>query len=397
MTAPLTDQDLERLLADLESDRVRRKRSGADRSAIRRTICAFANDLPGRMERGVLFVGVNDDGTCADLEITDGLMSTLAQMRGDGNILPQPSMVVEKRTVRGCDLVAVTVAPSAQRPVRYQGRVFIKVGPTVQLATPEEERQLTERRRASDLPFDMRPAADASLDDLDLDFVRTEYLPRAVALDILEQNRRGLDAQLAGLRCLTAGRPTQGALLGLGRDPQRWLPGAYVQFLRFDGTAATDPIRNQKELTGRLNDVLRQLDELLMLNISVRTEIKGGPLEARHPDYPIVALQQLTRNAVMHRSYEGTNAPVRVYWFNDRVEISNPGGLYGQVTGENFGQGVTDYRNPLVAELMHHMGYAQRFGVGVPLAREASEKGGNPPPEFDFHPTTVLVTLRPAP
>ena len=397
MKAPLTDQELETLLAALESDRVERKRSGADRSAIRRTICAFANDLPGRAEPGVLFVGVNDDGTCADLEITDGLMTTLAQMRGDGNILPQPSMVVEKRTLAGCELVAVTVAPSAQPPVRYQGRVFVKVGPTVQLATPEEERRLTERRRASDLPFDMRPAADASLDDLDLDFVRTEYLPRAVALDILEQNRRGLDAQLAGLRCLTAGRPTQGALLGLGREPQRWVPGAYVQFLRVDGTAATDPIRDQKELTGRLNDVLRQLDELLQLNISVRTEIKGGPLEARRPDYPIVALQQLTRNAVMHRSYEGTNAPVRVYWFNDRVEISNPGGLYGQVTGENFGKGVTDYRNPLIAELMHHMGYAQRFGVGVPLAREAMEKGGNPPPEFDLHASTVLVTLRPAP
>ena len=295
-------------------------------------------------------------------------MTTLAQMRGDGYILPQPSMVVEKRTVRGCELVAVTVAPSAQPPVRYQGRVFVKVGPTVQLATPEEERLLTERRRASDLPFDMRPAIEANLEDLDLDFVRSEYLPRAVALDVLEQNQRGLDAQLAGLRCLTDGRPTQGALLGLGRDPQRWLPGAYVQFLRVDGTAATDPIRDQKELTGRLNEVLRQLDELLQLNISVRTEIKGGPLEARRPDYPIVALQQLTRNAVMHRSYEGTNAPVRVYWFNDRVEISNPGGLYGQVTRENFGKGITDYRNPLVAELMHHMGYAQRFGVGVPLA-----------------------------
>ena len=101
MTEPLSDQELERLLADLESDRAERKRSGADRSAIRRTICAFANDLAGRAEPGVVFVGVNDDGTCADLEITDELMTTLAQMRGDGNILPQPGMVVEKRTVRG--------------------------------------------------------------------------------------------------------------------------------------------------------------------------------------------------------------------------------------------------------------------------------------------------------
>ena len=393
----LNDQELAQLLVGTESDRAERKRSGADRSAIRRTICGFANDLPGHGKPGVVFVGVNDDGSCANLEITGDLLATLAQIRSDGNILPLPSMVVEKRMVAGCELVAVMVAPSRQPPVRYQGRVYVKVGSTVQLATPEEERRLTERRRAADLPLDMRPADEAKLDDLDADFVQREYLPRAVAPDVLEENQRGYEAQLASLRCLIDERPTYGALLAFGRDPQRWVPGAYVQFVRFDGTAPTDAIRDRKELTGRLHDVLRRLDELLEINISVRTDIKGGPQERRAPDYPIVALQQLTRNAIMHRSYEGTNAPVRLYWYNDRVEISNPGGLYGQVTRENFGRGATDYRNPLVAELMHHLGYAQRFGVGVPLAQEALEKGGNPPPDFDMQPTSFLVTLRPAP
>ena len=110
-----------------------------------------------------------------------------------------------------------------------------------------------------------------------------------------------------------------------------------------------------------------------------------------------MALQQLTRNAVMHRSYEGTNAPVKVYWFDDRVEIQNPGGPYGQVTPENFGTGATDYRNPLVAEIMHHLGFAQRFGLGLPLAREELAKNNNPEPEFDVDATHVAVTLRPAP
>ena len=169
-----------------------------------------------------------------------------------------------------------------------------------------------------------------------------------------------------------------------------------MQFLRIDGTVPTDPIRDQKELTGRLDEVLRRLDELLEVNISVRTDMKAGRLEKRDPDYPIVALQQLVRNAIMHRSYEGTNAPVRVYWYTDRVEISNPGGLYGQVTKENFGLGATDYRNPFVAELMHHLGYAQRFGVGVPLAKKALDEAGNPPAAFEFQPTNFLVTLRPA-
>ena len=76
-----------------------------------------------------------------------------------------------------------------------------------------------------------------------------------------------LDQQLQSLRLLASGVPTWGALLGLGRDPQGWIPGARVQFLRIDGTEITDPIRSQKVLTGRLEDVLRQLDELLRLNV----------------------------------------------------------------------------------------------------------------------------------
>ena len=167
-----------------------------------------------------------------------------------------------------------------------------------------------------------------------------------------------------------------------------------MQFLRIDGTEITDPIRSQRVLTGKLDDVLRQLDELLKLNISIRTEVATRSLEVRSPDYPVTALQQLARNAVMHRRYEGTNAPVRVYWYVDRVEIQNPGGLFGQVTPDNFGSGAVDYRNPLVAEIMHHLGFAQRFGLGIPLAKSALDGNGNPEPEFDFRSSLVAVTVR---
>lgn len=154
---------------------------------------------------------------------------------------------------------------------------------------------------------------------------------------------------------------------------------------------------SQKVLTGRIDDVLRRLDELLWLNVSVRTEVATVCREARSPDYPLAALQQLARNAVMHRSYEGTHAPVHVDWYSNRVEIRNPGGLFGQVTSLNFGEGTVDYRNPLVAEIMQHLRFAQRFGLGVPLARKALEENGNPEPEFDFQPTLVTATIRAAP
>ena len=106
----MDDRDLQALLRDLESDRVERKESIAERDRVRQAICAFANDLPDHRKPGVVFVGVHDDGTCAHLTITDQLLLTLADMRSDGNILPFPTMTVQKRTLDGCDVVVVTVA-----------------------------------------------------------------------------------------------------------------------------------------------------------------------------------------------------------------------------------------------------------------------------------------------
>ena len=96
----------------------------------------------------------------------------------------------------------------------------------------------------------------------------------------------------------------------------------------------------------------------------------------------------------MHRTYENTNAPIRLTWFSDRIEIVNPGGPFGIVTVANFGQpGVTDYRNPHLAEAMKVLGYVQRFGVGIATARRLLAENGNPPPVFDPRDTHVLVTI----
>ncbi len=225
----MTDQELETLLKDAESDVVERKESlgGDARDTIRQAICAFANDLPDHRKPGVVFVGARDDGSCAGLPITDELLLTLANMKTDGNILPIPSITVESKRLAGCEVAVVTVQPSDAPPVQYKGRIWVRTGPRRDIASVQDERILNEKRRCRDLPFDLHPIQHAKLDDL---------------------NRR-------------------------------------------------------------------------------------------------------------HRSYESTNAPIRITWFNDRIEIQNPGGPFGQVTKQNFGKpGVVDYRNPHLAEAMKVLG-----------------------------------------
>lgn len=97
----------------------------------------------------------------------------------------------------------------------------------------------------------------------------------------------------------------------------------------------------------------------------------------------------------MHRDYELSNAPVRIYWFNDRIEIHNPGGPYGQVNRGNFGEpGITDYRNPSLSAAMKSLGYVQRFGIGIELSRKELAKNSNPPPEFQVEETNICAIVR---
>jgi ATP-dependent DNA helicase RecG len=146
----MEDRELETMLSDFESDLVERKSSISERDKIRQAICAFANDLPNYSRAGVVFVGANDNGTCSNLPITDDLLRTLADMRSDGNITPFPTLKVQKKILKGCELAVVIVEPSDAPPVRFQGRVWIRVGPRRAVATEEEERRLIEKRRYRD-------------------------------------------------------------------------------------------------------------------------------------------------------------------------------------------------------------------------------------------------------
>jgi len=395
-----SDEQLEALLADIESDQVERKASwkGDAPEKGRQAVCAFANDLPDHQSAGVLFVGARDDGTPFGLEVTDALLRNLSDIRTDGNLLPPPPIVVEKRMLRGAEMAVVIVQPSDTPPVRYKGRIWIRTGPRRAVATPQEERILNEKRRYRDIPFDVQPLPTCDLSALSRVLFEQEYLPNALAPDVLTANERSYEQKLASCHMIASvddPTPTIMGVLVLGISPLDWIPGDYIQFLRIAGTEMSDPIQDEASLDGTLGQVLRRIDEKIDAHNLSEVNITLGDLEVRTSPYPRVALQQLIRNAVMHRTYESTNAPVRLYWFNDRIEIISPGGPFGAVTRENFGQaGITDYRNPNLADAMKVMGFVQRFGVGIPIAKAELKKNGNPDIDFQVEPMNVLATVR---
>ena len=374
---PYSNEALDTMLADLESDRVERKESikGNAPQTVREAVCAFANDLAGHGEPGVVFIGARDDGTPMELDVTDDLLRQLADIKTDGNIAPPPTLLVEKRRLGGADFAVITVWACDTPPVRYKGRIHVRWGPRRGLASAQDERILNERRRHRDRPFDIQPIDDATLDDLDRLRFEQEYLPSMVARDVLATNERTHEQRLAATKMIAGeadARPTVLGVLVVGKSPADWLPGAYTQFLRLAGDDLTAPILDEEAIFGTITDQIRRLEEKLETHNLRSVQFANVDKESRAEEYSMDALRQLVRNAFMHRSYEATNAPVRVYWFDDRIEIHNPGGPFGSVTPENFGQpGVTDYRNPNLAEALRALGFVQRFGAGIAIARKA--------------------------
>jgi ATP-dependent DNA helicase RecG len=188
-----TDAELEQMLGETESDLVERKESlsGDAPATAREAICAFANDLPDHRRAGVVFIGARNDGTPVGLPITDGLLLQLANMKSDGNIVPPPSISVERRTLRGAEIAVITVLPADAPPVSYRGRIWVRVGPRRGIATLQDERILSEKRRFRDRTFDAHPVATATLSDLSRTRFEEEYLRTKNRREIAGAQRGG--------------------------------------------------------------------------------------------------------------------------------------------------------------------------------------------------------------
>ncbi|MCS6913900.1 MAG: putative DNA binding domain-containing protein [Myxococcota bacterium] len=390
----MDETELRRLIAQHEADRVEFTISTTDTEKFSEAVCAFANDLPNHRKPGYLIIGVDRHGKFAGLKIDDETLRNLGGLRDDGNIQPLPLLTVEKLVTAEGEVAIVTVQPSALPPVRYRGRVCVRIGPRRGYATEQEERLLIERRVSHAKTFDAQPCLGSTLDDLSQPLFLIEYRQQALAPEVIAENARPLTHQLASLRFfdLKNDCPTNAGILLFGLDVRRWLPGAYVQFLRVGGDELTDPVLNEREIDGDLLTVLRELDVLIGAQLTQYPVLESALRERIVEAYPRVAVRELVMNAVMHRDYAATS-PIRITWLENRIEIQSPGGLYGEASAQNF-PAQTSYRNPVVAEAMKALGYVNRYGTGILRAQQALARNGSPPAEFRFDAGYFLAVIR---
>ncbi|MDR0681944.1 MAG: putative DNA binding domain-containing protein [Dysgonamonadaceae bacterium] len=391
----ISKEEISVLLKDIESERVERTISTKDTDKFAKVICAFANNLSNKKLPGYLMIGAYDDGTLSGLEVTDELLRNLAGLRSDGNIQPKPALMVEKVSLPEGDIAVVEVLPSKITPVNYKGTVYVRIGPRKSEANEEEIRILREKSEVKSPTYDTTPCLHSTIDDLDLDLFKKEYLPKFVDAHIIKEDKRDIKQQLASLKLfdIVQDCPTVAGILLIGKDPVHILFGAYIQYVEFAGKSITSRVINERQFSGNLITLLKEIDYFIKYTIQKQRPVFVTVLrEEMRINYPYEAIRELAMNLIMHRNYQ-TNAPAKFYEYSDRIEMDNPGSLYGKVQPENF-PNVNDYRNPVIAEAMKALGYVNRFNRGINMVQETLEKNKNGQAIFDFKDiSTFKVTV----
>jgi ATP-dependent DNA helicase RecG len=339
-------------------------------------------------------VGAFDDGRLSGLKVTDELLRNLAGLRADGNIQPKPALMVEKVSFPESDIAVVEVQPSRNTPVKYKGVAYVRIGARKSEANEEEERILREKSEIKSPTFDSTPCLHSTIDDLDLNLFNTEYLPKFVKVNILKSEKRAIKQQLASLQLfdLVHDCPTVAGILLIGKDPKPILFGAYIQYVQFAGKSRTSTVLNERQFSGNLLTMLKELDYFIKYTIQKQRPVFVTVLrEEMRINYPYEAIRELAMNLVMHRNYQ-TNAPAKFYEYSDRIEMDNPGNLYGKASPENF-PNETDYRNPVIAVAMKTLGYVNQFGRGIEMVQEELEANKNGLPEFKVDDITTFKAI----
>lgn len=315
-------------------------------------LVCFANT-----DGGQIIIGVARDRTVVGVADPDAV-TRLVDDVAFNNCEPPVTAIQEVLDDAGRRVVVVNIPKGDQRPYRTnQGRYYVRTTSSCRQASREELLRLFQATES--LYYDETPLPRLSVAELDLDAFQ-RFLERTGQAGLGVEPER----LLRSWRLIADGHPTIAGLLLFGRDPQRDLPFAQINAARIPGTDIANEPSDRKDLTGRLLDVIDEAQRFLRLHLRVPHEIRGFEPEPR-PEIPEEALREAIVNAVAHRDYT-VRGPVRLFVFDDSVEIHTPGRVPNTVDAEAMRFGVHVVRNPHIYARLSDAGLVTRAGSGVP-------------------------------
>jgi len=384
---PYTANDLFAMIANGEGQTVEFKRDISQRSDTAGELIAFANTSGGTM-----LVGVNDDGQIVGVADPDATMTALANISRD-NSRPSLYPVIERVEVNGMTIIAVRVDKRAGPPYENNsGQCYVRVGAAKQLASPQQRARMLQQSGL--YHFDETPVAGTTLADLDRDAFQNYF--EKISRQPLEATGISLEQLLEATRVATtvdnAQRLTVAGVLIFGREPQRYMRQSRITAVRFLGNDSTADRLNPQELNGTLPQLVNQCGDYVKLYNGVYSQIDGF-MRRERPFCPDEVLREVVVNAVAHRDYSFTGSQIRLFFFDNHLEVRSPGRLPNSMTLESIRFYNHESRNPLLAQFLNRLGFMEEFGTGIPNMIRLMRAHNSTEPEFSIEGEEFIVRL----
>ncbi|HII54229.1 ATP-dependent DNA helicase [Candidatus Micrarchaeota archaeon CG08_land_8_20_14_0_20_49_17] len=335
-----------------ESESLELKKSTSELKEAIISICAMLN----KHGQGEVIFGIEDDGKAAGQDIGKMTVPDISKSIQD-HIEPEIFPNIQEERIDGKPCIRVKVSGN-QMPYFAYGRAYTRVGDKNPVLSGKELRELIIRESKDALHWDDKPCPGAMSNDIDSGKLGV-FLEKAN----LELESRDLALHNMGLILSPSGALTNAAILLFGRSPQKFFHNAKLRCAVFTGSAT---ILDKKDFEGDLFTLIEDAQAYVLKNIHVGERLEGLA-RVDVPEIDRSALREAIINAFCHRDYHNPDS-VHVAIFNDRVEISSPGLLYGGLTIERIiKEGVSERRNELIVSMLQRIHYAEAWGRGIRL------------------------------
>ena len=344
-------------------------------------VCAFAN-----ASGGVVLIGVDDTNTIKGITIDNAKRSAIQNSINEiSPVLKCDFNIVE---VDGKDIAVIEVPSGQNKPYVLSGAIYVRQGPNSQkLTTVEEMRDFFQQ--ADKIYFDDAICKEATIEeDIAKENIKTFRFEAGLV------NATSDEQLFTNLKLVTNdGQLKNGVVLFFGSNPEKFFEKAVIRCVAFEGTDKRY-IVDDKVMTGTLYQQYQKSMIWLKSKLDVRYDIEGEGGKPRKElwEIPETAFKETIINSLAHRDYYDKGARITIEVFDDRVEISNPGGLVSAIPKSEFGKRSAS-RNPLIFGLFERMRLVEQIGSGITRIRDVMNDEGLTPPEFNID-GMFTVTLR---
>ena len=364
------------------------------------TLSSFSNQSGG----GTIVFGIDetDFSVCGVYDAADiqkKIMEQSIQMEPEVRPLCTVAVIDGKTVVS----VEIQEIDSFQKPCFYKGVGRLK-GSYVRVG--DGDRRMTEYEVYSFEAFrqkiqdELRTIDDAELSEIDTNSM-TKYL---IMLKDKKPNLAALpNEKIKSLQGFVKnGKPTLVGIMLFSEYPQAFYPQLCVTAVSVPGTEISmvgsvgERFLDNRRIDGTITQMLDQTLFFIRQNTRTKTIIDPNTgMRNDKPDYPVIAVRELLLNALIHRDYSihTDSAPITVRIFYDRIEIENPGGLYGRMTLDQLGKVSADTRNPFLANALEVMEITENRFSGIPTVIAAMREAGLPAPKFESERGIFRATL----